>query len=114
MNKLREAPDPSFVNFIARCLEWDPLKRLSPEDGLSHEWITKGLPPNIVLHNPHNNPYQRVKENNSINTNRGRSKPSEASHASSIVHKDSALRQSENKARSSKPVESRNMRKSAV
>ena len=60
MNKLRETPDPSFVNFIGRCLEWDPTKRLSPEEGLSHEWITKGLPPNIILHNPNNNPYQRV------------------------------------------------------
>jgi len=34
MNKLREMPDPSFVNFIAKCLEWDPKKRLSPDEGL--------------------------------------------------------------------------------
>lgn len=34
MNKLREMPDPQFVNFISRCLEWDPKKRLTPDDGL--------------------------------------------------------------------------------
>lgn len=69
MQKLRESPDPSFVNFIGRCLEWDPKKRLTPEEGLSHEWIVKGLPPNIILHNPHNNPYQRHKQNDSQSTN---------------------------------------------
>ena len=68
MNKLREEPDKEFVNFIGRCLEWDPEKRLTPEEGLSHVWITKGLPPNIVLHNPNNNPYQRVKNNNSMSS----------------------------------------------
>lgn len=69
MQKLRESPDPAFVNFIGRCLEWDPKKRLTPEEGLSHEWIVKGLPPNIILHNPHNNPYQRQKQNDSQSTN---------------------------------------------
>lgn len=49
MAKLREVPDPSFVNLISRCLEWDPLKRLTPEDGLNHEWIIKGLPPGVLL-----------------------------------------------------------------
>jgi dual specificity tyrosine-phosphorylation-regulated kinase 2/3/4 len=36
MEKLREVPDPEFVNLISRCLEWDPLKRLTPEEGLNH------------------------------------------------------------------------------
>jgi dual specificity tyrosine-phosphorylation-regulated kinase 2/3/4 len=44
MTKLREVPDPLFVNLIARCLEWDPLKRITPDEGLNHEWILKGLP----------------------------------------------------------------------
>ena len=48
MAKLREVPDPSFVNLIAGCLEWDPLKRLSPDEGLNHEWILKGLPPGVL------------------------------------------------------------------
>jgi len=68
MNKLRELPDPDFVNFIGMCLEWDPKKRISPDDGLQHTWIIKGLPPNIILHNPANNPYAR-KNNNSSSSN---------------------------------------------
>jgi len=105
MNKLRESPDMEFVNFIARCLEWDPEKRLTPEEGLSHVWITKGLPPNIVLHNPHNNPYQRVKQNNSVSSNRGklshREKPSEQS---SIVLDKSAQSRSSKQRQSSQKV----------
>lgn len=49
MVKLRDTPDESFVNFIASCLEWDPSKRLTPETGLRHEWILKGLPTNVLL-----------------------------------------------------------------
>lgn len=49
MVKLRDVPDDSFVNFISMCLEWDPSKRLTPEQGLRHEWILKGLPPNVLL-----------------------------------------------------------------
>ena len=48
MEKLREVPDPQFVDLISRCLEWDPLKRLTPDEGLSHEWILKGLPPGVL------------------------------------------------------------------
>lgn len=74
MNKLREMPDPQFVNFISRCLEWDPKKRLTPDDGLQHEWIIKGLPPNIILHNPNNNPYQRNTQNSSNSTHQSKQK----------------------------------------
>ena len=48
MEKLREVPDPQFVDLISRCLEWDPLKRLTPDEGLSHKWILKGLPPGVL------------------------------------------------------------------
>jgi dual specificity tyrosine-phosphorylation-regulated kinase 2/3/4 len=48
MSKLRDTPDAQFVDFIARCLEWDPKIRMTPEEGLQHEWIIKGLPPNIL------------------------------------------------------------------
>ena len=49
MVKLRDVPDDSFVNFISQCLEWDPSKRLTPEQGLRHEWILKGLPQNVLI-----------------------------------------------------------------
>ncbi|OMJ69227.1 hypothetical protein SteCoe_33100 [Stentor coeruleus] len=30
-----------FYNFIHKCLEWDPLQRLTPSDALIHDWIAK-------------------------------------------------------------------------
>ena len=48
MEKLREVPDPQFVDLISRCLEWDPKLRLTPDEGLNHEWILKGLPKGIL------------------------------------------------------------------
>ncbi|XP_019617842.1 PREDICTED: dual specificity tyrosine-phosphorylation-regulated kinase 4-like isoform X2 [Branchiostoma belcheri] len=34
--------DPLFVDFIRRCLEWDPNLRWTPEEAMKHEWITDG------------------------------------------------------------------------
>ena len=31
--------DVAFLDFIRQCLEWDPALRLTPEQGLQHEWI---------------------------------------------------------------------------
>ena len=92
MNKLREMPDPSFVDFIGKCLEWDPNKRLSPDDGLQHEWIVKGLPPNIVLHNPNNNPYARKNNNSSNSTNKNFPKPGNSAKHQQMRRQQSARR----------------------
>jgi dual specificity tyrosine-phosphorylation-regulated kinase 2/3/4 len=35
----------TFLDFISKCLEWDPEKRLKPFDALMHNWIIEGLPP---------------------------------------------------------------------
>ena len=32
--------DESFLDFIARCLRWDPDRRLKPDDAILHEFIT--------------------------------------------------------------------------
>ncbi|XP_013889805.1 dual specificity tyrosine-phosphorylation-regulated kinase 4 [Austrofundulus limnaeus] len=34
--------DPLFLDFIQRCLDWDPAKRLNPDEGLQHQWILEG------------------------------------------------------------------------
>lgn len=47
LNDVLGSNDPDFVNFISRCLEWDPFKRLTPAEGLVHPWILKGLPEEI-------------------------------------------------------------------
>lgn len=35
-------PDPHFINFLQRCLEWDPAERMTPEEAAFHEFL---LPP---------------------------------------------------------------------
>ncbi|KAK9446892.1 uncharacterized protein V1518DRAFT_422896 [Limtongia smithiae] len=32
--------DPAFLDFIAACLQWDPSKRLKPDDAVLHPYIT--------------------------------------------------------------------------
>ncbi|KAJ5780748.1 hypothetical protein N7457_005908 [Penicillium paradoxum] len=32
--------DEAFLDFITRCLRWDPARRLSPHDALKHEFLT--------------------------------------------------------------------------
>ncbi|XP_037308142.2 dual specificity tyrosine-phosphorylation-regulated kinase 4 isoform X2 [Pungitius pungitius] len=34
--------DALFLDFIKRCLTWDPTKRMTPDEGLQHEWILEG------------------------------------------------------------------------
>jgi len=33
--------DNTFLDFITQCLQWDPEKRMTPSQGLKHEFITK-------------------------------------------------------------------------
>ncbi|KAK9692633.1 Protein kinase domain [Popillia japonica] len=35
----RYANDQLFIDFISRCLEWNPKRRMTPEEALRHEWI---------------------------------------------------------------------------
>ncbi|EGE03529.1 dyrk [Trichophyton equinum CBS 127.97] len=32
--------NPAFLDFIARCLRWDPARRMTPRDAMQHEFIT--------------------------------------------------------------------------
>jgi dual specificity tyrosine-phosphorylation-regulated kinase 2/3/4 len=41
--ELRQAlrcDDEAFLDFLTRCLRWDPARRLTPHDALKHEFIT--------------------------------------------------------------------------
>ncbi|KAL2742458.1 dual specificity tyrosine-phosphorylation-regulated kinase mbk-2-like isoform X2 [Vespula maculifrons] len=31
--------DTHFVDFVSRCLEWDPKKRMTPDEAVRHEWL---------------------------------------------------------------------------
>jgi len=34
--------DALFVDFLYRCLDWDPATRLTPDEAFQHEWIQEG------------------------------------------------------------------------
>ncbi|XP_076878123.1 dual specificity tyrosine-phosphorylation-regulated kinase 4 isoform X2 [Brachyhypopomus gauderio] len=34
--------DAMFLDFIQRCLVWDPTKRMTPDEAIQHEWIHEG------------------------------------------------------------------------
>ncbi len=42
--------DPDFLDFVQKCLDWNPETRLSPDDALRHVWVLKGLPPQVLIH----------------------------------------------------------------
>ncbi|KAI8975380.1 kinase-like domain-containing protein [Mycotypha africana] len=37
---LKCCQDIAFIDFIERCLSWDPSKRMTPQEALRHEWMT--------------------------------------------------------------------------
>ncbi|WWC72176.1 uncharacterized protein I206_106136 [Kwoniella pini CBS 10737] len=60
--------DDLFVDFIAKCLTWDPDKRLKPQPALRHPWILSGRRRN-VLSPPNNTPSRSNEERKMINGN---------------------------------------------
>jgi len=42
--------DEDFTDLVRGCLEWDPEKRLTPDQALKHVWVLKGLPPQVLIH----------------------------------------------------------------
>ncbi|KAH9363555.1 hypothetical protein HPB48_005912 [Haemaphysalis longicornis] len=41
---LKGCDDPLFVDFLKRCLEWDPATRMTPAAALRHAWLRRRLP----------------------------------------------------------------------
>ncbi|XP_076249230.1 uncharacterized protein LOC143188708 [Calliopsis andreniformis] len=39
--------DTLFVDFVSRCLEWDPNKRLTPDEARRHEWLNPSYPSHV-------------------------------------------------------------------
>ncbi|XP_015784407.1 dual specificity tyrosine-phosphorylation-regulated kinase 2 isoform X2 [Tetranychus urticae] len=38
---LKGCDDEHFIDFIKKCLEWDPELRMTPHDALKHTWLTR-------------------------------------------------------------------------
>lgn len=41
---LNGCDDPLFLDFIRRCLDWDPETRMTPSAALRHAWLRRRLP----------------------------------------------------------------------
>ncbi|XP_076829149.1 dual specificity tyrosine-phosphorylation-regulated kinase 4-like [Brachyhypopomus gauderio] len=42
LGKVLKTKSHLFLDFLMRCLTWDPAERLTPEEALRHEWIQQG------------------------------------------------------------------------
>lgn len=43
---LKGCDDPLFLDFMRRCMEWDPSARMTPSQALRHAWLRRRLPKN--------------------------------------------------------------------
>lgn len=41
---LKGCDDPLFLDFLKRCLEWEPQSRMNPSQALRHPWLRRRLP----------------------------------------------------------------------
>lgn len=41
---LKGCDDPLFIDFMKRCLEWDPAIRMTPPQAIRHAWLRRRLP----------------------------------------------------------------------
>lgn len=41
---LKGCDDPMFIDFLKRCLDWDPSTRMTPSQALRHSWLRRKLP----------------------------------------------------------------------
>ncbi|KAL9056442.1 MAG: hypothetical protein Q9162_002923 [Coniocarpon cinnabarinum] len=40
LDQVLKCTDEAFLDFLARCLRWDPERRLKPQEAMTHEFIT--------------------------------------------------------------------------
>ena len=50
LEMILETDDQNFIDFVKKCLDWNPLTRLTPDQALWHIWVLEGLPKNVLKH----------------------------------------------------------------
>ncbi|XP_026474108.1 dual specificity tyrosine-phosphorylation-regulated kinase 2 isoform X2 [Ctenocephalides felis] len=50
--------DPLFIDFVGRCLEWDPKRRMTPDEATSHEWLQPSTSAAYLSEKRHSHPAQ--------------------------------------------------------
>ncbi|PHH85752.1 hypothetical protein CDD83_11219 [Cordyceps sp. RAO-2017] len=69
LQQVLKCDDEVFVDFLARCLRWDPERRLKPEEAVRHEFISGQKAPAPAARLPTRDP-SPVKRNNTVSTPR--------------------------------------------
>ncbi|KAF9904436.1 serine/threonine protein kinase, CMGC, dual-specificity, partial [Linnemannia zychae] len=52
LGQVLKCADVLFLDFISKCLIWDPEKRMKPREGLQHEWISDVKSPSRAQFSP--------------------------------------------------------------
>ncbi|KAH7026108.1 uncharacterized protein B0I36DRAFT_153864 [Microdochium trichocladiopsis] len=76
--------DEAFIDFLARCLRWDPDRRLKPDEAIHHEFITgrkSSVPPPRVSARD----ASPIKRHNTISTPRPLPEPPAAAKSNTIL-----------------------------
>lgn len=68
-----ESDNRKFLDFLERCFEWHPEKRLTPLEALHHEWVLEGLPEEVLEH--HLKMFEYQSEPQERDTTQGGSRP---------------------------------------
>lgn len=72
LRQVLKCDDDAFLDFISRCLRWDPSRRLNPHDALKHEFITGVKVPSRprAYQGTANSPAKRVNSASTASTGR--------------------------------------------
>ncbi|CAF4056013.1 unnamed protein product [Rotaria sordida] len=66
LGQILRTTDNNFIDFIRRYFEWDPVERLTPEEGLRHPWIIETKLKRTSRQS--RNKYRTKKEDNNVST----------------------------------------------
>ncbi|XP_076665460.1 uncharacterized protein LOC143367492 isoform X3 [Andrena cerasifolii] len=90
--------DTLFVDFVSRCLEWDPSKRLTPDEARRHEWLNPSSSSSHVSSSSSTMASSTVNANTNANANANANTTtvetsSQSTHAQTVSVTVSASRQ---------------------
>ncbi|KAG6358724.1 hypothetical protein INS49_012243 [Diaporthe citri] len=91
LQQVLKCDDEAFLDFLARCLRWDPDRRMKPDEAIRHEFIT-GQKTSVPVARVMNREQSPIKRHNTISTPRPLPEPPAAATSmrvsSSIRPKD--------------------------
>lgn len=94
LQQVLKCDDEAFLDFLARCLRWDPDRRMKPEEAIRHEFIT-GQKTSVPIARVANRELSPMKRHNTISTPRPLPEPPAAAATmrvtSSIRTKDASI-----------------------